>query len=129
MTHTGSTEDHAIDLKQVAKVYKGKVHALAGIDMRVRRGEVFGLLGPNGAGKSTLVKIIMTVIRPTRAEGAILGHPVGHKPTLRRVGYLPEQHRFPKYLTGRQTLDFFGALAKVDRTTAKKRAGELLSTV
>jgi ABC-2 type transport system ATP-binding protein len=121
--------DWAIDLKNVQKVYKGKVHALQGIDMRVRRGEVFGLLGPNGAGKSTLVKIMMTVIRPTRADGTILGQPVGHKPTLRQVGYLPEQHRFPKYLTGRQTLEFFGALAKVDRATAKKRAGELLSTV
>jgi ABC-2 type transport system ATP-binding protein len=131
MTQTSAADsrDWAIDLKNVQKVYKGKVHALQGIDMRVRRGEVFGLLGPNGAGKSTLVKIMMTVIRPTRADGTILGHPVGHKPTLRQVGYLPEQHRFPKYLTGRQTLEFFGALAKVDRTTAKKRAGELLSTV
>src|SRR3954452_16718622 len=121
--------DWAIDLKNVQKVYKGKVHALQGIDMRVRRGEVFGLLGPNGAGKSTLVKIMMTVIRPTRADGTILGQPVGHKPTLRKVGYLPEQHRFPKYLTGRQTLEFFGALAKVDRATRKGRADELLDVV
>ena len=58
------------------------MHALQGIEMRVRRGEVFGLLGPNGAGKSTLVKIMMSVVRPTRAQGTILGHPVGHKPTL-----------------------------------------------
>src|SRR5215211_6803187 len=119
----------AIDLKDVAKVYKGKVHALQGIEMRVRRGEVFGLLGPNGAGKSTLVKIMMTVIRPTRAGGSILGQPVGHKPTLARMGYLPENHRFPKYLTGRQTLEFFGALCKVDRRTAKKRSDELLDVV
>src|SRR5437016_1487218 len=101
MNQSTSSTDLAIDLKQVAKIYKGKVHALAGIDMRVRRGEVFGLLGPNGAGKSTLVKIMMTVIRPTHAQGTILGAPVGHKPTLRRVGYLPENHRFPRYLTGR----------------------------
>ena len=69
--------DWAIDLKDVTKVYKGKVHALRGIEMRVRRGEVFGLLGPNGAGKSTLVKIMMTVVRPTRADGTLLGQPVG----------------------------------------------------
>ena len=119
----------AIDLRHVAKVYKGKVHALQGIEMHVRRGEVFGLLGPNGAGKSTLVKIMMTVIRPTRAEGTILGSPVGHKPTLRKVGYLPENHRFPRYLTGRQTLEFFAALSDVDRPTRKRRAGELLETV
>ena len=119
----------AIDLHDVAKVYKGKVHALQGIEMRVARGEVFGLLGPNGAGKSTLVKIMMTVIRPTRAGGTLLGQPVGHKPTLQKVGYLPENHRFPKYLTGRQTLEFFGAMGKVDRATRKRRAGELLEVV
>src|SRR4051812_41334718 len=80
----------AIDLRDVAKVYKGRVHALQGIEMRVARGEIFGLLGPNGAGKSTLVKIMMTVISPTRAVGTVLGQPVGNKPTLEKVGYLPE---------------------------------------
>src|SRR6185312_8191033 len=103
--------------------------ALRGIDLQVRPGEIFGLLGPNGAGKSTLVKIIMTVVRPTRAEGTILGRPVGHKPTLARIGYLPENHRFPKYLTGRQVLEFFAALAKVDRPTRRRRSAELLELV
>jgi ABC-2 type transport system ATP-binding protein len=97
--------------------------------MQVRRGEVFGLLGPNGAGKSTLVKIIMTVIRPTHAVGTVLGRPVGDKPTLSRVGYLPEHHRFPRYLTGRQSLDFFGALARVPRPARRRRANELLEIV
>ena len=121
--------DSAIDLQNVVKIYSKRVHALQGISLRVGRGEVFGLLGPNGAGKSTLVKIMMTVVRPTRAEGTLLGHPIGHKPTLARVGYLPENHRFPKYLTGRQVLEFFAALAKVDRQKRKTRAGELLETV
>src|SRR5947199_3275023 len=94
----------AIDLRHVAKIYRGKVLALRGIEMRVARGEVFGLLGPNGAGKSTLVKIMMTVVRPTRCDGTLLGEPVGTKRTLARVGYLPENHRFPRYLTGRQVL-------------------------
>ena len=121
--------DLAIDLRNVTKVYKGRIHALQGIEMRVRRGEIFGLLGPNGAGKSTLVKIMMTVVRPTRAEGTLLGNRVGHKGTLARVGYLPENHRFPRYLTGRQCVEFFGALAKVDRLTRKRRAAELIETV
>jgi ABC-2 type transport system ATP-binding protein len=121
--------EQAIDLRQVVKIYPRQVHALAGVNMRVGRGEVFGLLGPNGAGKSTLVKIMMTVVRPTRAEGTILGRPVGHKPTLARVGYLPENHRFPRYLTGRQVLEFFAALAKVDRATRRHRASELLDIV
>jgi ABC-2 type transport system ATP-binding protein len=121
--------DLAIDLRQITKIYRGRVHALRGIDMHVRRGEVFGLLGPNGAGKSTLVKIIMTVIRPTRAQGTVLGKMIGHKPTLARVGYLPENHRFPRYLTGRQTLDFFAALAKVPRAIRRRNTQRLLETV
>lgn len=124
-----STADWAMDLTGVDKVYRGKVHALRGIDMRVGRGEIFGLLGPNGAGKSTLVKILMTVIRPTRVAGHVLGQPVGTKSALERMGYLPEHHRFPDYLTGAQVLDFYGALAKVPRAVRKKRAPELLELV
>ena len=121
--------DLAINLQNVAKVYRDKIHALRGIDMKVSRGEIFGLLGPNGAGKSTLVKIMTTIVRPTHAEGTILNQPIGHKPTLGRVGYLPENHRFPRYLTGRQTIEFFAALSNVDRSTRKKRASELLDLV
>ncbi|MCI0362877.1 MAG: ABC transporter ATP-binding protein [Phycisphaerales bacterium] len=97
--------------------------------MQVHGGEIFGLLGPNGAGKSTLVKIMMTVVRPTKVGGTLLGQPLGHKPTLGKVGYLPEHHRFPRYLTGRQALEYYGALAKVDRATRKRRAAQLLETV
>ena len=126
---TSASDGLAIDLRNVTKVYKGRVHALQGIEMRVRRGEIFGLLGPNGAGKSTLVKIMMTVVHPTRAEGTLLGRPVGNKATLARVGYLPENHRFPRYLTGRQVVEFFGAMANVDRATRRRRAAELILTV
>jgi ABC-2 type transport system ATP-binding protein len=122
----------AIDLSHVAKTYRGRrggVQALRGISMQVHPGEVFGLLGPNGAGKSTLVKILMTVIRPTRCQGTMLGRPVGHKETLARVGYLPEHHRFPDYLTGAQVLDFYAALAKVPRAERRRRCGELLALV
>lgn len=120
---------YAIDLHRVEKIYRGKVHALRGINMQVHHGEIFGLLGPNGAGKSTLVKIMMTVVHPTQATGTMLGQPIGHKPTLSKVGYLPEHHRFPRYLTGRQAMEFYGALAKVDARSRKKRADELLKIV
>jgi len=119
----------AIDLSHVSKTYKGKVRALRGIDMRVHTGEVFGLLGPNGAGKSTLVKILMTVIRPTEAHGTMLGAPIGVKSVLRRVGYLPEHHRFPDYLTGAQVVDFYGAMTLVPRALRRKRTAELLELV
>ena len=119
----------ALDLHQVEKHYPGNITALRGIDLQVRRGEIFGLLGPNGAGKSTLVKIITSVIRPTRASGTVLDHPIGHKPTLARVGYLPENHRFPRHLTGREVLHLFAALAGVDRIHRRRRAEELLEQV
>jgi ABC-2 type transport system ATP-binding protein len=119
----------AIDLKGVTKIYKRRIRALDGIEMHVRRGEVFGLLGPNGAGKSTLVKIIMSVTRPTDAAGQVLGHPVGSKASLVKVGYLPEHCRFPRYLTGRQTLDFFAALSNVGKPARTKQAADLLEIV
>lgn len=125
----GADAELAIDLSDVAKTYRGKIKALRGVEMRVARGEIFGLLGPNGAGKSTLVKILMTVIRPSKCKGTMLGSPVGHKATLGRVGYLPEHHRFPEYLTGAQVIDFFGAMAGVARRDRKKRTGELLELV
>jgi ABC-2 type transport system ATP-binding protein len=119
----------AIDLHHVAKTYRGRVQALRGIEMRVHPGEIFGLLGPNGAGKTTLVKIIMTLVRPSRADGTVLGRPIGHKPTLARTGYLPEDARFPRYLTARQAVEYYGALHNIRRRLRKRRAGELIEFV
>ena len=119
----------AIDISNASKTYKGKIHALRGVDLHVGRGEVFGLLGPNGAGKSTLVKILMTVIRPSTVSGTVLGKPVTDKSTLARVGYLPEHHRFPDYLKGWQVLDFYGGMAGIPRKTRKQRIGQLLELV
>jgi ABC-2 type transport system ATP-binding protein len=123
------TDGYAIDLRNVTKIYRRRVHALQGVAIQVRRGEIFGLLGPNGAGKTTLVKIMVTVVRPTSAQGMILDHPIGHKSTLARVGYLPENHRFPRYLTGRQIIEFFSALAGAPRQARRRRAAELLDLV
>ena len=121
--------DAAIDVIDVTKTYSGRVHALQGVSMQVGRGEIFGLLGPNGAGKSTLVKIMTTIVRPTTAKGTVLGAPIGHRPTLARVGYLPEHHRFPQYLTGRQCVEFFGAMCLMRRAERKRRAAEMMEVV
>lgn len=126
---TAGVSEFAIDLTDVAKTYRGRVQALRGIAMRVHRGEIFGLLGPNGAGKSTLVKILMSVIHPTRCAGTMLGRRVGDKSVLAEVGYLPEHHRFPEYLTGAQVIDYFGALAGTPRRERRARAGRLLELV
>ncbi len=103
------------------------MHALRGVSIDVMDGEIFGLLGPNGAGKSTLVKILMTVIRASACSGTMLGKPIGHRKTLETVGYLPEHHRFPYYLTGKQVLHHYGALCKVPRIERNARASSLLA--
>jgi len=119
----------AVDLIDVRKTYGRTIHALRGVNIQVGRGEIFGLLGPNGAGKSTLVKIMMTVVRPTHAIGTILGRPLGHRGKLAVTGYLPEDHRFPGYLTGTTLLDYYAALARVPRDVRRRRAGALLERV
>jgi ABC-2 type transport system ATP-binding protein len=128
MVGLGVTEmtNWAVDLIDVRKTYGKNIHALRGVNIQVGRGEIFGLLGPNGAGKTTLVKIMMTVVRPTKALGTILGRPLGHRGKLARTGYLPENHRFPGYLTGLQLLDCYAALARVPKADRKKRASVLL---
>ncbi|HIA71620.1 MAG TPA: ABC transporter ATP-binding protein [Phycisphaerales bacterium] len=116
-----------IQLQDVEKVYRGKVHALRGVSIEVMDGEIFGLLGPNGAGKSTLVKILMTVIHASKVSGTMLGNPIGNRKTLENVGYLPEHHRFPYYLTGKQVLHHYGALCKVGRKERNSRSSSLLT--
>jgi ABC-2 type transport system ATP-binding protein len=118
----------ALEIARVEKSYK-KVRALREAPLTIPRGEVFGLLGPNGAGKSTLVKSIMTIVHPDVCEGTILGARIGDKRVLSRVGYLPEQHQFPDYLTGEQVLHSVGAMSGVHRRARRAKAGELLELV
>ncbi|HBZ97873.1 MAG TPA: ABC transporter ATP-binding protein [Phycisphaerales bacterium] len=118
-----------IDISDAYKTFGRNIHALRGVDMQVAPGEVFGLLGPNGAGKSTLVKILMTVVRPTRLAGTLLGRPVGDPQTLARVGYLPEHHNFPPYLTGRQVIQFVGAMTGMPRQARRRSTDRLLKRV
>jgi len=126
MKTPAGNSDWAVALQGVRKTYGRDIRALAGVDVHVGRGEIFGLLGPNGAGKSTLVKIMMTVVRPDHLRGTVLGRPVGDRRTKQHVGYLPEAHRFPTYLTGSQLLSYYAALARVPRSDRRRRAAELL---
>ncbi len=117
----------AIQINGVVKTYRGKVHALRGVSLEVMDGEIFGLLGPNGAGKSTLVKILMTVIHASQCSGTMLGKPIGHCQTLADVGYLPEHHKFPYYLTGKRVLHHYGSLSNLPRKARHTRATSLLA--
>jgi ABC-2 type transport system ATP-binding protein len=82
--------------------------ALDGVSLDVRRGSVFGLLGPNGAGKTTLIKILMGLVPGWEGRAHILGVSAGDVRARRSIGYLPESHRLPGYLTGRQVLELSG---------------------
>ena len=121
----------AIGLRKVYSSRFGskRVEALAGIDLDVRPGEVFGLLGPNGAGKTTTVKILLGLTRPTAGEARLEGIPSADPESRRHVGYLPEGHRFPGYLTAAQTLSIFGRMSGLDARTVKSRIPGLLERV
>jgi ABC-2 type transport system ATP-binding protein len=106
-----------------------EVRALDGLDLQVASGEVFGLLGPNGAGKTTTVKILLGLTHPTAGRAELFGLPVSSPESRRRVGYLPEGHRFPGYLTARQTLSIFGRMSGVESSELKGRIPELLARV
>lgn len=119
----------ALEVDGLRKVYASfgrKVTALDGIDLRVAPGEIFGLLGPNGAGKTTTVKVVLDLARPTAGTARIFGVPVSDPKSRLRVGYLPEGHRFPGYLTARQTLSIFARMSGVDSAVVARRALPLL---
>ena len=86
------------------------VTALAGVDLRVQRGEIFGLLGRNGAGKTTLVKALLGLLRPSAGTVRVFGREPGEAGARARIGYSPEEPGFPRYLYPRQVLELCGAL-------------------
>jgi ABC-2 type transport system ATP-binding protein len=123
-----------IEAQGLRKVYRARfggrsVSALDGLDLRVEPGEVFGLLGPNGAGKTTTVKILLGLTRPSAGSARLFGLPASDPASRKRVGYLPEGHRFPGYLTARQTLAIFGRMSGMDAAALGRRIPALLERV
>jgi ABC-2 type transport system ATP-binding protein len=121
-----------ISVRGVSKEFRhwGRgLRALDGVELEVGRGEVFGLLGANGAGKTTLIKVLLGLTRPTQGEARVRGRDPRLASARTRLGYLPEGHRFPSYLTGEGTLRLFGSLAGIPPGTLKRRIPELLELV
>jgi ABC-2 type transport system ATP-binding protein len=120
---------------QVGKTYRtgpfarAGVRAVGGVSLTVPTGRVFGLLCPNRAGKTTLVKLLLSLCRPT--EGAItrLGEPIADRRTLGRVGYMHENHAFPRYLSATELLTFYGGLSGVPGGELAGRVEKLLEKV
>jgi ABC-2 type transport system ATP-binding protein len=109
--------------------HRQAVVAVRDLDLRVQAGEVYGLLGPNGSGKSTTLKIILGLVSPTRGKTEIFGRNSNHVATHEAIGFLPENPYFYKYLTGVETLRFFGKLCGLRGRQLQKRIDELLELV
>lgn len=105
------------------------IAAVRDVDLRVEAGEVYGLLGPNGSGKSTTLKIILGLVSPTRGRTEIFGCDSRLVESRAAVGFLPENPYFYKYLTGVETLRFFGKLCGLRGALLKNRIVELLELV
>ncbi len=129
-----STPEAVISLHGLSKKFplrwKRKVlHALENLDLTVRRGEVFGLLGPNGSGKSTTMKLILGLLRPTSGRAEIFGHVAGSMAARRRLGFLPENPYFYRFLRGDETLRFYGKLSGMRGAALERRIDELIELV
>lgn len=124
-----SEEQYAVETHGLGKIYGGKVHALKAVDLKVPLGSAFGLLGPNGAGKSTLVKTLLSIVRPTAGFATLLGVDIEQPAARRHVGYLPEGHRFPAYLTGRAVCEYFGKLSGLTGSSLAREVDEKLELV
>lgn len=121
---------HAIQTSHLTKYYSGgKIKALEDFTINVEKGQIFSLLGPNGAGKSTFIKIMLGIVHPTRGDASILDRNIKDYSIHSKIGYLPENHRFPEFLTARQVLLYFGKMSGVAKSTLHERIPHLLAMV
>ena len=118
----------AVEVHHLQKVY-GRLIAVEDVSLTMYRGEAFGFLGPNGAGKSTVVKILTGLVMPTSGTVSVLGHPVSHLESRRRVGYLPELPNFHSWLRASEFLAFHGRLYGLHGADLRKRCAEVLELV
>jgi ABC-2 type transport system ATP-binding protein len=108
---------------------RGRIRALNDVSLAVPKGSAFGLLGPNGAGKTTLVKMLLGILYPTSGSATLFGQPISQPSVRDKVGYLPENHRYPDFLKGNEVLDYYGQFSAVPKELRAKRAPELLKLV
>lgn len=123
-----------IEAKGLTKVFRDfwgrqKVRAVNGIDLEIRRGEIFGLLGPNGSGKSTTLKMILGLIHPTSGQLSVLGESPRNVAIKSRLGFMPEESYLYKYLTATEILEFYASLHGLSGALKRKRVAALIDQV
>ena len=124
----------AVLLTGVTKVFpvpfqRRSVVAVRDLNLEVAAGQIYGLLGPNGSGKSTTLKIILGLVPPTRGQAKIFGRDCERVASRESVGFLPESPYFYKFLTGEETLRFYGKLCGLRGAALKSRIEEMLALV
>jgi ABC-2 type transport system ATP-binding protein len=126
--------EYAIETFSLTKIFsdwwgRAKVYAVDDLNLRVRQNEVFGLLGPNGSGKTTTIKMLLGLLHPTKGKSLLLGGD-GKDPKINsRIGFLPEESYLYRYLSARETLDFYGRLFGLPSELRKMRVEALLDMV
>ncbi|MEX2116883.1 MAG: ABC transporter ATP-binding protein [Bacteroidota bacterium] len=124
-----------VEISNLSKSYtsgafhRSSIKALTNVSFSVNQGEIFGLLGPNGAGKTTLIKILLSIAFPSAGKATVLSHPLGSLEIRKSIGYLPENHRYPSFLTALDTMRHFGRISGLSSTTLKERMTSLLQLV
>ncbi|MBA3652266.1 MAG: ABC transporter ATP-binding protein [Chthoniobacterales bacterium] len=124
----------AVTVQNLTKVFpipfrRTKVFAVRGLNLEVAPGQVYGLLGPNGSGKSTTLKIILGLVTASTGTTKIFGRDSREVGSREAVGFLPENPYFYKYLTGAETLRFYGKLCGLRGKRLQGRTDELLDLV
>jgi ABC-type multidrug transport system ATPase subunit len=129
--------DLVVETRALTKRYGDAIVAVDDLDLRVRRGEVYGFLGPNGAGKTTTLRMLLGLVRPTSGQATVLGAPPGAPEGLARVGALVEAPAFYPFLSGRDNLRVVARYAGVsddrveavlDEVRLSDRAGDRSAT-
>ena len=126
--------EEAVAVEGLTKVFpvpfqRKAIVAVRDLNLRVGPGEVYGLLGPNGSGKSTTLKIILGLVSPTHGRTKIFGRDSSLVESREAVGFLPENPYFYRFLTGEETLRFFGKLCRLNGSRLNDRVRELLELV
>jgi len=124
----------AISIQNLTKEFpipfkRERVVAVRDLSLSVEPGQVYGLLGPNGSGKSTTMKIVLGLVTPTAGRTEIFGRDSRKVESREDVGFLPENPYFYKFLTGEETLHFYGKICGLSGAKLRERAGELLRLV
>ena len=112
----------------LVKEYKKRA-VVNDVSIEVKQGEIVGLLGPNGAGKTTLVKVLLGITYATSGNAKLFDKPVTNVNNKKKIGYLPENHKFPNYLTGEQVIDYFGRLSGLTKADLEKTTYKYLKIV